>query len=325
LLTLDDLHPLLQHFCQEWSRVKKFKNKKLYNTIVAALPAPPIKDSFANKYPALANEWSPKNLPLTPKMFYPKSNKKIWWQCNNKHEYEALISKRASGTNCPFCANRKLCDANSLAVVKPNIAKQWNYEKNYPKHPTEVLAGSATLFWWKCENNHEWQYAPAWRFEGTDQGNCIKCTSLAFNRSDLIEEWDWEKNKIDPYEVGIFANIKAYWICKECGNKWDALISGRSNGRGCPKHRKRKSWITRRKNNINNKNTIADKKPLLFNAIDPEKNDSYIVAGLSPGSHQKIWVKCFCGISFSTVAQAWKVNTVPACISCRAKRLHKIT
>lgn len=58
---------------------------------------------------------------------------------------------------------------------------------------------------------------------------------FASMQPDLLEEWDINKNTLDPRKIGQFSNKKAFWICKRCGNSWEAIISSRSKGRGCPK------------------------------------------------------------------------------------------
>lgn len=37
-----------------------------------------------------------------------------------------------------------------------------------------------------------------------------------------------------PTQVTVFANRKAWWKCRECGNEWETLISTRSDGSKCP-------------------------------------------------------------------------------------------
>ena len=37
---------------------------------------------------------------------------------------------------------------NDLATTDPNIAKEWNYNKNMDITPFEVVRGSAKRVWW---------------------------------------------------------------------------------------------------------------------------------------------------------------------------------
>lgn len=44
--------------------------------------------------------------------------------------------------------------------------------------------------------------------------------SLAIKRPDLLEYWDYEKNKVSPYTLTVFSRCKIYFKCKTCGQKW---------------------------------------------------------------------------------------------------------
>ncbi|MCR5082847.1 MAG: hypothetical protein K6B15_05155, partial [Parasporobacterium sp.] len=67
------------------------------------------KGSFAEKYPDLAKEWHPtRNGNLTPDVFKPHSDSKVWWQCPVcGNEYPATIGHRVDGTGCPKCGIKK--------------------------------------------------------------------------------------------------------------------------------------------------------------------------------------------------------------------------
>ena len=59
-------------------------------------------------YPEIAKEWHPtKNGDINPKDCYPKSNKKVWWICERKHEWKTSIDKRSSrNQGCPICKSQ---------------------------------------------------------------------------------------------------------------------------------------------------------------------------------------------------------------------------
>jgi hypothetical protein len=46
---------------------------------------------------------------------------------------------------------------NSLLEKFPEIASEWNYEKNGALKPEHTEAKSGAKVWWKCKNNHEWK------------------------------------------------------------------------------------------------------------------------------------------------------------------------
>lgn len=55
-----------------------------------------------------ANEWHPtKNATLLPSMVVPGSNKKVWWMCEEGHEWETSPNKRTQGTGCPKCWKKR--------------------------------------------------------------------------------------------------------------------------------------------------------------------------------------------------------------------------
>lgn len=65
---------------------------------------------------------------------------------------------------------RKVKRENSLAVKKPELAKQWHPTKN-EKSPYEVGVSARIEYWWFCEKcGHEWKTSPNSR-------RSIKCKS----------------------------------------------------------------------------------------------------------------------------------------------------
>ena len=61
--------------------------------------------------------------------------------------------------------------------------------------------------------------------------------SLAEKHPEIIEEWDYSKNKLDPFKLTPGSNKKVSWLCR-FGHKWEASIYNRTgNNSGCPKCR----------------------------------------------------------------------------------------
>lgn len=64
---------------------------------------------LTTKNDILAKQWHhSKNGDLTPKDVTPNSNKKVWWECFDGHEWQATINSRSQGNNCPFCQGIRL-------------------------------------------------------------------------------------------------------------------------------------------------------------------------------------------------------------------------
>jgi hypothetical protein len=133
--------------------------------------------AFDNPY--LAAQWDyKKNGTFTPKDFLSGSGKKIWWSCEHNHSWRATIASRNSGLGCPFCGNKVVDEGNNLAVLHPEIAEQWNFEKNDPLTPNQFVPGSGAKVWWKCKRGHAWQANIASRANyGTQCPQCRAPTS----------------------------------------------------------------------------------------------------------------------------------------------------
>ena len=61
-------------------------------------------NSLLNLNPKLAEEWNyDKNGKLQPDMVTANSHKKVWWKCEQGHEWQSAIASRNRGTGCPLC------------------------------------------------------------------------------------------------------------------------------------------------------------------------------------------------------------------------------
>ena len=90
--------------------------------------------------PELAKEWDyEKNKGLknglgldisTPDRVKELSGQAVWWKCEKGHSWKAIISDRTKG-GCPYCSGSRVLEGfNDLATVNPELAKEWDYEKN---------------------------------------------------------------------------------------------------------------------------------------------------------------------------------------------------
>lgn len=121
--------------------------------------------SFAERFPNLALEWHPtKNGSLRPTDVLPGSSKRVWWQCRNhaEHVWHATITTRTdprARRQCPFCSGSRVTAENSLLGCHPEIAKQWDNERNRPLTSATVKRASARNVWWICakDSSHRWQ------------------------------------------------------------------------------------------------------------------------------------------------------------------------
>jgi len=133
------------------------------------------KNDLATVRPELAEEWDWEKNILKPTDVTEFSDKQIYWRCKKYgHSWPAHVSWRSSGNGCPYCANKKLLKGfNDLATLFPEIAAEWDYEKN-SKRPEEYIAGTPKRAYWKCRRcGHSW---PAQIKERTyNNTGCPKC------------------------------------------------------------------------------------------------------------------------------------------------------
>ena len=126
-------------------------------------------------------------------------------------------------------------------VDNKKLMKEWNWSRNkfLNLDPGILTLGSNKKAWWKCEKGHEWQTSVYNR----TRTNCPYCSGrrviegendLKTVHPELIEEWDFEKNKgVDPSKIMSSIALKVWWKCEK-GHEWLASINNRSKGKGCP-------------------------------------------------------------------------------------------
>lgn len=127
--------------------------------------------------PTLLGEWNyEKNVGCSPSDFTPGCEDRVWWKCRKcGHEWEAKIANRTHGRGCPCCANRVVVKGkNDLATLYPDVAIEWDYERNGDLKPDQISPGMNGKVWWVCSKcGHHYQAPPNRR---TSQGSgCRKC------------------------------------------------------------------------------------------------------------------------------------------------------
>ena len=88
----------------------------------------------------LLKEWDEsRNFPLTPDTVSYGSKKKVWWTCENGHSWQTTVHVRSEGSGCPYCTGRKVLPGfNDLETLYPDVAAQWDREKNGPLSPRRL-------------------------------------------------------------------------------------------------------------------------------------------------------------------------------------------
>lgn len=117
-------------------------------------------DNLYTLVPQAAALWHPtKNGTLTPKNVRPYSEKKVWWKCPVCNgEWEDMVGTVSRFTRCPYCSGRRVLKGfNDFPTLYPELAKEWNYNKNQDLKPDDYTSRSHRKVWWKCTYGHEWQ------------------------------------------------------------------------------------------------------------------------------------------------------------------------
>ena len=251
-----------------------------------------MEKKYITDNPNLIAEWNyEKNIDLDPSKLTLGSSKKVWWKCQKGHEWQAVVSSRNKGSGCPYCSGYcAVKGENDLQTVNPNLAKEWNDNKNIGLTPSDVLPNSNKKVWWICSNGHEWQSNIDHRNRGAGCPYCASKSVLeGYNdlktvNPSLANEWNYEKNNgLTPTNVLPNSNKKVWWICKK-GHEWEATINHRNNGRNCP--------YCVGKKVINGETDLLTTNPTLANEWNYEKNNSLLPTDVSQGSDKKVWWKC---------------------------------
>lgn len=203
-------------------------------------------NDLASVNPLLASEWHPDNNgDILPTMIAGKSGKRVWWLGDCGHEWEATVLSRHQGNGCPVCAGQVVLPGfNDLATTHPQIAGEWDAEKNADDFtPFTVTAGTHKKAWWLADCGHSWEASITNR---TSKGRgCPYCANqkvmpghndAGTTHKKLATEWHRTKNtgkNISDFTYG--SGTKIWWIC-ENNHEWAATIKDRTRteATNCP-------------------------------------------------------------------------------------------
>lgn len=295
---------------RDWKEIEE-KNKHYF-----------IGNSLVDLFPEIAKQWHfEKNGSLKPQNFTRGSNRKVWWICDKGHEWEATIGSRTQGTGCPYCSGHRVIKGiNDLLTLRPDIAVEWNYEKNAPLTPDQVTAYSNKRVWWKCDRcQHEWQTSASNR----DRQNCKACNAktagrkrtaeavgrnnLAQKRPDIAKQWHPTKNgNLRPSDVSSGTGRQIWWTCEK-GHEWQSSVLNRvKDNLGCPYCGNQKVLV--------GYNDFPTRFPEIAMEWHHEKNCGLIPENFVSGSGKKVWWKCKDGHEWKAEIRARvRGNGCPEC------------
>ncbi len=208
---------------------------------------------LATTHPELFKELASDQPPgVTAATLKSGSNRIANWTClkNPNHVYPCSpYDRTVRGTGCSYCAGKRVLPGdNDLLTKHPDLAEEWDYEKNYPQRPEQFTSGSNKSFGWICSwnPNHKWDAAINTRSRGH---GCQKCSWVKTGENDLatqasrdpskahlLEDWDYARNTCLPNEVAFSSSEQYWWKCAKSlhdsylakpSNRWFAYT-------GCP-------------------------------------------------------------------------------------------
>ena len=138
--------------------------------------------SLSQTRPEIAAQWHPTlNGSLTPNDVTEKSMYKAWWLGDDGIPWQSVVSVRCrtkEGTKRP--KELVVKGYNDLKTLRPDLAKEWNYNRNHNIDIESVMPGSKQKVWWICEKGHEWQATLISRNGGRGCPICNKERSTSF-------------------------------------------------------------------------------------------------------------------------------------------------
>lgn len=221
--------------------------------------------NYTRRFPHLAAEWHPTRNGLLTLETAPLRNS-IWWRCTSGHEWQQLLvtrldtrSARPGCRECRLAADRSRSPedrgasrSRPYSELAPHLVAEWHPTRNGDL--TLDTAHSQYRAWWRCSAGHEWDAKVAGRVHGGS--GCPECRRLrqmgtprpsktkgvipakrkySQRFPHLLLEWHPELNGELTLDTAPSLS-RPWWICAS-GHEWQAQLSSRACGAGCPRCR----------------------------------------------------------------------------------------
>ncbi len=136
-------------------------------------------NDLESQFPKVAEYWDhEKNDGMKPSDVFAHSNNSADWKCPVcGYAWPARIANRTRNrkSGCPACSGKVLAPGiNDLETTHPEIAKEWDYELNYPKTPRDVMHGTSDVYYWICPNGHK-SYPQSPNKRTSQNSGCPEC------------------------------------------------------------------------------------------------------------------------------------------------------
>ena len=231
----------------------------------AVKPATSVRIPLVSYKPDIAGEYNETKNERPVEEILWDSREIVWWRCEKcGHEWQETVQRRTTrGGACPNCRHRykryqkrykKLSDLskryNTLQEQYPEIAKEWDTEKNGGLTPADVAPHAGKKVWWKCPRGHSYQATVSNRtglgsgckicfnhrgnaFKN-EEGEYIGGLSLQELYPEIAKEYIQERNEKPVDKIPSDSKEYVWWRCGVCGLEWTAKVIQRTKYKtGC--------------------------------------------------------------------------------------------
>jgi Zn finger protein HypA/HybF involved in hydrogenase expression len=265
--------------------------------------------SLGDLFPQAVVEWHTNN-EHSPFDYKPSAHFTAQWICKEcDYEWFSRIQdrtqKRMPGEElgiCPCCRGHEVHQdgRNSLQVLYPDIASEFDVDENSPLQLGQLTHGTHKRVHWRCTTcDHQWQQKVGVR---TKQGTgCPACSnhslhvdkrnSLANLYPKLIERFHPSKNEPNTPQNIVGRGDKIYWWHHAlCGHEWRSavktqILSLENESHGC-------SYCSKGHLHSDGRNSLAKTNPELLSEWHPSKNRPLTPQNTVAGTGKKIWWIC---------------------------------
>ncbi|MBQ7224183.1 MAG: hypothetical protein IJX06_01340 [Clostridia bacterium] len=149
--------------------------------------------------------------------------------------------------------------------------------------------------------------------------------SLAEYSSELVKEWDYEKNKgLTPEMFLPHSNRIVWWRCAKCGDSFRMSINSRTriHESGCPLCAKKSRKANFLKSKVKKKGALIETHPELAKEWSYNKNLPLTPYDITVGHNKKVWWKCsVCGYEWEAAPNNRKKGVGCPCCSGRVPKI----
>lgn len=217
------------------------------------------------------------------------------WKCPNgeAHSYLMSVHERClAEKRCPYCNGyRILIGFNDFASVEPEIAAEWDYERNTIS-PCEVTRTSGKKVFWICPEGHPYDARISDRVLKGSGCSVCKGKSVLVGVNDLNTLFPAIAAEVHPNspfkatEVTAGSNKTLQWLCGECDHDWYTQVSERTgpHATGCPHCNGRVP--------ISGLDDLETLFPHIAAEMDSDRNGGLLPSQLLPLSNRYVYWLC---------------------------------